>query len=184
MVATQKEPCELSARDLMREVAVTIPEQMTLTGAARLLAQWESSAAPVTDAEGRCVGVLSLSALAPWAANEHSEGRENNSPSTCAWTDWQVMEDEVAPEDEVRHHMSEDPPLTASEASLEELVHALAETGASRVIVVDAQRRPVGMVSAAEVLTAAYERGKHSFCNAERGGEDEPLSEPVGYLPE
>ena len=48
-----------TAADLMSPTVVTIPQDMSLRGAARLLAQADVSGAPVVDAAGRCVGVLS-----------------------------------------------------------------------------------------------------------------------------
>jgi len=140
----------------MREVAVTVPQQMTLSGAARLLAQAEISVTPVTDAQGRCIGVLSASTLLPWAANGCPSRMRNRPPPNCAWSDWQVLEDAESPEDEVRHHMKAAPPFAAPETPLPELARVMAKAGVQRVIVVDAQDRPLGMVSAADVLAAAY----------------------------
>jgi CBS domain-containing membrane protein len=156
VIATQRTSRGVKARDLMREVVVTVPQQMTLSGAARLLAQAETSVIPVTDAQGRCVGVLSASTLVPWATNGCRSEMRSRPPPNCAWSDWQVLEDAESPEDEVRHHMKAASPMVAPETPLPELVHVMAEADAQRVIVVDARHRPLGMVSAADVLTAAY----------------------------
>jgi CBS domain-containing protein len=50
---------DLTAEDLMTRDVVTIPEEMSLPAAARLLSQNQISGAPVVDADGRCIGVLS-----------------------------------------------------------------------------------------------------------------------------
>jgi CBS domain-containing protein len=43
----------------MTTTVVTVPETMSLRGAARLLSQASITGAPVVDHSGRCVGVLS-----------------------------------------------------------------------------------------------------------------------------
>jgi DNA-binding protein Fis len=49
----------LTAADLMTRAVVRLPEEMPLRDAARLLLQNQIGGAPVVDAQGRCVGVLS-----------------------------------------------------------------------------------------------------------------------------
>src|SRR5262245_63361934 len=49
----------LTAAELMTAPVMTMAEEMSLSEAARLLCGAHISGAPVVDAEGRCVGVLS-----------------------------------------------------------------------------------------------------------------------------
>jgi CBS domain-containing protein len=49
----------LTAGDLMNPDVVRLPEEMALRDAARLLLQHQIGGAPVVDAQGRCVGVIS-----------------------------------------------------------------------------------------------------------------------------
>src|SRR4051812_18643395 len=97
------------ARDLMAKVVVTVPQQMSLSGAVRLLTQAEVSAAPVIDTNGLCVGLLAASAFLPWIASgsetRATMGRE------FAWFGWQIVEGGANREDKVSDHMQVAPPL-------------------------------------------------------------------------
>ena len=59
MVETEKRLMRLSAADIMSRNVVVLPREMSLPGAARMLAQAGVTGAPVVDAGGRCIGVLS-----------------------------------------------------------------------------------------------------------------------------
>ena len=59
MLTATKPFLALTAADLMSPAVVVIPTSMSLQAAARLLSRFAISGAPVVDAEGRCVGVLS-----------------------------------------------------------------------------------------------------------------------------
>ena len=50
---------DLTAADLMTTPVRTIPQHTTLREAAQLLTHERISGAPVVDADGRCIGVLS-----------------------------------------------------------------------------------------------------------------------------
>jgi CBS domain-containing protein len=68
MMQTAAKPfLSLTAADLMSTHVMTIPHQMSLRDAARLLSRSNISGAPVVDAEGRCLGVLSSSDFVTWA---------------------------------------------------------------------------------------------------------------------
>ena len=51
-------PYSLRARDLMTREVVTVPPATPVTALARLLAERGISAVPVTDAEGRLLGIV------------------------------------------------------------------------------------------------------------------------------
>src|SRR5690349_7285088 len=135
----------------MREVAVTIPQQMTLRDAACLLSRARVSSAPVTDSNGHCVGILSESAFVSWIATEHASGRSADVFRDCVWSEWQILAEEENRKDEVWRNMRAARPLAAPETSLPEVLRGMAATGTHRVIVVDAECRSLGIVSAADV---------------------------------
>ena len=163
----------LNARDLMGEIAVTIPEQMTLRDAARLLSRAKVSYAPVTDRNGHCVGILYASAIVSWVASGDDSGTSADAFHDCVWSDWQVVEEEVSRKDEAYRHMRAARSLATPETSLPDLLRGMAASGAHRVIVVDAERRPLGIVSAAHILAALVheEEGRESGHDAQRPAE-------------
>ena len=69
-MTTTKSLFDLTATDLMSGVAVVLREGMSLGEAADELFRAGVHGAPVVDAAGRCVGVLSVSDLARWAVRQ------------------------------------------------------------------------------------------------------------------
>lgn len=73
----------LTAGDLMSRDVKTIEAGMSLREASLQLARWEVHGAPVVDERGQCVGVLSVTDLARWAAGP---GRPRSpQPQTCSF---------------------------------------------------------------------------------------------------
>ncbi len=69
MVATEKSLFELTAADLQHPLLVTFAEGTMFRDAAKEILRAGVHGAPVVDAAGRCIGVLSMSDLARWAVN-------------------------------------------------------------------------------------------------------------------
>jgi CBS domain-containing protein len=82
MNATAKSLFDLTAAELMSEVVLVLREWMPLREAAEELARGGVHGAPVVDAGGRCVGVLSVSDLARWAV--HTDSPPPARPRTCS----------------------------------------------------------------------------------------------------
>jgi CBS-domain-containing membrane protein len=155
----------LKVRDLMDEILVTIPQQMTLRDAACLLNRARVSSAPVTDSDGHCVGILPASAFVPLVADgQHSE-TSADAFRDCAWSDWQILGEDGNRKDEVYRHMRATGQLVTPETSLQEVLRRMAEAGTHRILVVDAECRPLGIVSAADVLAVLV----HESEGQERG---------------
>ncbi|HEY8505600.1 MAG TPA: CBS domain-containing protein, partial [Gemmataceae bacterium] len=77
----------------------------------------------------------------------------------CVLTDWQIVELESLPADEVRQFMTPDPVTVAPDTPIREVARMMIDAHIHRVIVVDAEQRPLGVVSATDVLAAvAYSR--------------------------
>jgi CBS-domain-containing membrane protein len=69
-------------------------------------------------------------------------------------TDWQVVEVGSLPGDEVRHHMSTELVTAGTDAPVAKLARLMLDRAVHRVIVLDPDGRPVGVVSASDVLAA------------------------------
>lgn len=135
---------ELTAADVMRPDVAAIPDALTLREAALVMAEGGTCAAPVTDARGRCVGLLLASHVLRWAADGGGEA----AGAAGYWADWQMAVPGGAAE--VRRRMAAPPPAVTADAPLREVARRLLSCRA--VVVVDRHHRPLGVVSAADVL--------------------------------
>ncbi len=150
----------LTAEDLMKRDVVTIAAEMSLQAAAHVLSQEQISGAPVVDAQGCCIGVLSTTDFVHWAdAGGPGEVVHSTRPvGVCS--DWQVLDLELLARDEVRQHMSADPVLVPPCTRITELAQMMLDAHIHRVLVADKQGRPIGIVSSTDILAAvAYAAG-------------------------
>jgi CBS-domain-containing membrane protein len=198
---------KLTASDVMSRDVVRFPEDMPLPEAAQILVQKQLSGAPVVDAWGRCVGVLSLADFASHFREEkasrpvsrdlplpcvylntqrepHGEevffctltpevcpfqikekgpnGKERFicSQPRCVFTDWQMVSLEELPADVVRRYMTTDPVTANLTTPLRQLARRMIDAHIHRIVVVDPQQRPVGLVSSTDIMAAvAYDNG-------------------------
>lgn len=138
----------LTVADVMRRAAVVLPKGMSVAAATRLLSAHKIRVAPVTDISGRCVGVLSVMNILQWAGDgDRADGEEADS----VWCEWQVVDFKEVRRDEVRRHMTRDPLLVAPDMDVAAIVGTLSRRP---VVVVDQERRPLGVVSSNGVLAA------------------------------
>jgi CBS domain-containing protein len=72
----------------------------------------------------------------------------------CVLVDWQVVDTEQLPTDEVRKFMTADPVTVGPAASVRTLARMMIDAHIHRVIVADEDRRPVGVVSSTDLLAA------------------------------
>lgn len=145
---------QLTAEDLMSRDVMVIPQHMSLKAAAHLLAQAEVSGAPVVDEEGRCVGVLSAADLVHWVDRGKQAARRGGASASCVCCDWQMDGLDDVPEDAVSRYMTTNVVATGPETCVGELARWMREAHIHRVVIVDARRRPVGVVSSMDVLAA------------------------------
>ncbi len=160
MIGTEKFSRKRVARDLMAEAVVTVPQHMSLGGAARLMTAGKVSAAPVTDARGRCLGLLTASALVPLLAR--GAGTRLAACREPAWSEWQILEGAADRKDRVGGHVRADPPMVGPETPVPEVVRVMLEAGTAHVVVVDTWGVPLGIVSAAQALAGVARA--HSCC--------------------
>jgi CBS domain-containing protein len=130
----------LSAAHLMTPEPVTIGEATTLREAAETMGRWQLKRLPVVDAQGRVSGVLSRVDVLRAVAG--SRPAPADAPGMAGL-------DASAPLSAV---MRRDPPAVAPGAPLDAVLRTVAATGLDRALVVDADRRPLGEISDAELL--------------------------------
>jgi CBS domain-containing protein len=140
----------LTAADLMSRELVLVPQDMSLQGAARLLSRGHVSGAPVVDAKGRCVGVLSATDFLHWVENGHTK----QMPSETVCQAWQILGDEPSPTDTVACLMTADPVVAVAGAGIGTLAQMMLDARIRRIVVVDHNERPIGIVSSTDVLAA------------------------------
>jgi CBS-domain-containing membrane protein len=152
-------PC--SARDLMKEPRALIPLGMSVESAAAVLESADVDAIPVVDSDGRCVGLFSTGDYRRWATRPGG-----TADIVC---DWQIAAPATAPDD-VRYHMTGRFAAATPSAQVPELLRRLREAPEPFLVVLDGQRRPMGIVCALDVLVAASEsngsRAKGSLLTA------------------
>lgn len=132
------------ARDLMRDVPVAVPFWMGVPAAASLLDAAGGWVAPVVDVEGRCVGVFTPADYRRWLAREP--------PDHEVVSEWQVVPEPTP--DEVCYHMNWRFAAVPPGTGLSEVLDRLAAGPDSYLVVLDARRRPQGIVCALDALVA------------------------------
>jgi CBS domain-containing protein len=147
----------------MSTTVLTIPQEMSLAGAAHLLAQANISGAPVVDADGRCVGVLSANDFVSWADHSPHAGKHRDEKAGYVHSAWQVIAPEEHLDDEVQQFMTPDPVMVRPATPLPELAQMMVDAHIHRIIVVDADNRPVGVVSSTDILAAVATAAQRSL---------------------
>ena len=157
---------DLTAADLMTTPVRTIPQDTTLREAAHLLTRDRISGAPVVDADGRCIGVLSSSDFVTWA------GKDGNGKETCRChfiAPWGEMIDiDDAPDNEIRHYMTAQPVTVAPTAPIGELAQKMVDAHIHRILVVVDESRPQGIVASTDILAAVARAAQRAALEGER----------------
>jgi CBS domain-containing protein len=200
MAATTKAIKDLTAGDLMSREVIVLSREMPLREAARLMLQKQIAGAPVVDAQGKCVGVLSamdfvrlaekrqdpskptappLPITCPFQAKHRrpdgsevilcllppgvcplQETRRNGKEllvcrePRCVLCDWQIVEVEKLPTTSVGEYMTADAVTVPVTTCVRDLARRMIDAHIHRVIVVDDNQKPVGVVSSTDVLAA------------------------------
>jgi CBS domain-containing protein len=167
MMQTATKPLlALTAADLMTTHVMTIPQEMSLREAARLLSRSSISGAPVVDAEGRCVGVLSSSDFVTWArkGGEVAGGGE----SIHFIAPWGEMIDiEAFPDNAIRHYMTADLVTVPPTTPIGELAQKMVDAHIHRVLVVVQHKRPLGIVTSTDVMAAVARAAREASRESE-----------------
>jgi CBS-domain-containing membrane protein len=155
VIATTKSFLDLTAADLMSRDVIMVPRAMSLRAAAHLLSENRVSGAPVVDETGECVGVLSATDFMHWMGyGERAACRPASSTPGCFHSAWQVADSDALPTDAVGNYMTADPVMVSPGASIAQLAREMIDAHLHRIIVADAQHRPIGIVSSTDILAA------------------------------
>jgi CBS domain-containing protein len=194
----------LTAGELMTRDLVLLPRNMPLPHAVRLLLHDGITGAPVVDADGKCLGVLSLTdialAAAKWKPTKATASSLNASarPLTCTFLvkhasdgeeffcklpsglchfqlkqegtegenmlmctqphsvlmDWQLMHMEKLPVGEVGQFMTPDPVTVKPDTPIRAFARHMIDAKVHRVIVVDEENHPIGIVTSTDIVAA------------------------------
>jgi CBS domain-containing protein len=142
----------LTAADLMNEEVETIPPWMTLPAAARTLARSHISGAPVVNTEGECVGVISTTDFMTWAEKGEPPDKKSTAAEVCF--PWQIVDEDNFTANSVRGHMTADPVTVRSNVSIGELAQKMVDAHIHRLIVVNEENKPIGVISSTDILAA------------------------------
>lgn len=143
----------LTAEDLMTRGPTLIPRHMSMQAAARLLAGRQISGAPVVDEGGHCVGVLSTTDFmrrVGKSAPVHLAGPHRGG-CVC---DWELPDMESLPEETVAAIMTRDTVAVPQDTPVHELAGRMIDAHIHRVVVLDEEARPVGVVTSTDILAA------------------------------
>jgi CBS domain-containing protein len=144
----------LTAEDLMSRNVIAIPQEMSLVAAARVLSDAHITGAPVVDAAGVCVGVVSATDFLRLVNRELCVAPITCATPMCICSDWQMLDIHELPVDEVRSHMTPDPVMVRPDTRIGEVARVMRDAHIHRVIVADTKGHPIGVVSSTDLIAA------------------------------
>ncbi len=151
--AASKPLLTLTAADLMTTPVLTIPQDTPLREAALLLSHKDISGAPVVDAKGGCLGVLSSRDFVTWAGKEGEEGEKGEEVRFLApWGEMIDVGD--APDKAIRNYMTARPVTVVPTTSIGDLAQMMVDAHIHRVLVVVEENRPCGIITSTDILAA------------------------------
>jgi len=143
----------LTAADLVTTLVETLPHTMALREAARRLCGAGISGAPVVDARGQCVGVLSSSDFVTWAGKGAEAGEQGEEIHFIApWGEVMWIED--APDHEIRHFMTAQPVTVTPGTPIGALAQMMVDAHIHRILVVVDHDGLRGIITSTDILAA------------------------------
>lgn len=142
---------ELRAKDVMTRDLVVIPDDMTVQEAGRRLCRLEVSGAPVVNCHGVVVGVLSSSDFVRLASMGE---KVTTAPCDCVYSDWQLVDVDKLPTESVQRCMTPDPVTAGPNVAVTELARMMVDAHIHRVVIVDDDGAPKGIVTTSDILGA------------------------------
>ena len=153
-----KNPIELISKfrvcDVMRGDVVTLRTDQTMSHAASVLHSYGVTGAPVVDEEGQCVGVLSATDFVD------RETTASSIPALAALAfDSMYIKKTFSPPESiesniVKAYMTTDVITADANTPLIKAARMLCEERIHRLIVVDEQNRPLGVVSSLDIVAS------------------------------
>ncbi|MCE9553988.1 MAG: CBS domain-containing protein [Planctomycetes bacterium] len=147
----------LHVSDVMTRNVVQISAHQTMAEVAQLMVKYEISGAPVVDEQGRCVGILSSF---DFAAREEAQCATTETP--CGKVQHVLVHErpdqayhiEDVATDMVANFMSPAVQTVRPTATLMEAARVMCTAHIHRLVVLDGQGRPVGIVSSLDLVAA------------------------------
>ncbi|MGH8066184.1 MAG: DUF190 domain-containing protein [Candidatus Entotheonellia bacterium] len=133
-----------TAADVMTREVVTVAPDISVVEVARLMAQQRLKRLPVVDTTGHLLGIVSRVDLLRTVAQGYPEPEQQPRQARPARRVGDVMRTQV--------------PIVSLQASQPELIDAIVSTRLNRAVVIDEQRRVVGIVTDAELVRRLGER--------------------------
>lgn len=143
-----------SAKDVMTQHVVTVNTQASLNEAAHTMAMRALKRFPVVDENQRLVGIISrVDVLRTLALHPVSE-TENSAAMA-----------EVTLESPVANIMNRQAPSVRANASLSDVLESVVSTRLNRTVVVDEEKRPLGVITDAELMRRLDPQQRSSIIN-------------------
>ena len=146
----------LKVADVMTQPAITAHISESLGPAAARMAKHEIKRLPVVEDTGKLLGVIARVDVLQQVMDVPNKPPKLQSPSGASLTLQRVMYIEI--------------PTVARDADLATIVAALVETGLRRLIVVDEENRPIGLISDSDIVSRIQPRQRRPVLAALRGG--------------
>ncbi|HMM40527.1 MAG TPA: DUF190 domain-containing protein, partial [Thermomicrobiales bacterium] len=134
----------MTAADIMTRGVVTVRPETNLRSTARLMVESRLKRLPVVDAEGKLLGIVARIDILRTVAN----GSGRAMPGDADESDGVSSVPATA-----RGAMTRGVPLVRADAPLNDVLNAIIATRLNKAVVVDDQRRPLGTISDAELLS-------------------------------
>ncbi len=153
MVTSLESIANLRVEQVMARDVVTVFANDTMGKAAKLLKAYGVTGLPVVDGQGRCVGVLSTSDF----VNPRSEENATHSPIAEAATTLDhtgIAGTQVLDKKLVRAYMSPRVRTIREYLPIVEAGRMMCQEHIHRLIVVDRQGRPIGVISSLDLVSA------------------------------
>lgn len=119
-----------------------------------MLARAGVTGAPVVDADGACIGVLSATDFMHWVENDRKTTKPVV-PVRPMCSAWQIPEAAGETQMCVVDFMTKDPVLVGANTRIGELARIMMDAHIHRVVIVETgTERPIGIVSSMDILAA------------------------------
>lgn len=158
--ASTKTLLGLTAAELMSAPVTSIPHDMLLHDAGHQLKKSSISGAPVVDAEGHCIGILSSSDFVGWA--EAGGEMEEKSKGVSFIAPWgEIIGLDACEGCVVSRYMTKQPVTVELTTPIGEIALKMIDAHIHRVLVVDSNR-PCGVVSSTDIVAAVASADRKS----------------------
>lgn len=141
----------LHVRDVMSREVVSVSGTKKMPEAADILMSHFISGAPVTDEHGQCVGMLSATDFVRCLADS-KDSALNSGEGNGISRDRELRASPAA--DQVVSHMSALAQTVRADQMLTEAARMMCQNHVHRLVILDAQRRPTGVLTALDIVAA------------------------------